>query len=131
MSYSLHVPLIGGRLKLKSESRLRRREWDGEVPVWRFGSLCVIWEPARLITHDRRVTTASLDVYMNIKDARLRIATARGAGLPSQMNPRGWQITLPAESPPVIEDAEEDVRERGFCRYKFVDQPQRPGLGPP
>jgi hypothetical protein len=44
MGYSLHVPLGFGRLKFKSESRLRQREKDGRVTVWRFGSLYVVWE---------------------------------------------------------------------------------------
>lgn len=121
MGYSLHIPLLVGRLKFKSESRLRRHEWYGEVKVWRFGSLFMIWEPAWPMSRDRRVTTGSFDVHMNIKDARLRIATAPGAGLPPHLSPSDWRIT--AESPPVIEDAEQDVRARGFCRYKFVDQP--------
>ena len=45
MDYSLHVPLGFGRLKFKSESRLRRREWHREVPVWRIGSTYIVWEP--------------------------------------------------------------------------------------
>jgi hypothetical protein len=45
MGYSLRVPLGFGRLKLKSESRLRQREKDGKVPVWRIGSMCIVWEP--------------------------------------------------------------------------------------
>src|SRR5271155_4843618 len=44
MGYSLHVPLAFGRLKFKSESRLRQREKDCRVTVWRFGSLYVVWE---------------------------------------------------------------------------------------
>jgi hypothetical protein len=45
MGYSLHIPLGFGRLKIKSESRLRQREKDGKVTVWRFGSMYVVWEP--------------------------------------------------------------------------------------
>jgi hypothetical protein len=45
MGYSLHVPLGFGRLKFKSESRLRQRERDGKVTVWRIGFLYVVWEP--------------------------------------------------------------------------------------
>ena len=45
MGYSLHVPLWFGRLKFKSESRLRSREKDAKVPVWRYGSLYIVWEP--------------------------------------------------------------------------------------
>ena len=60
----------------------------------------------------QRGYNGGLDVYMNIKDARFRMATAPKDGLPSRVNPIGWRITLPAESPLVIEDAEEDVRTR-------------------
>ena len=77
----------------------------------RLGSMCVVWEPRR-----KRPTiegyNGELDVYMNIKDARFRIATALKYGLTSRVSPIGWRITLPAESPLVIEDAEEDVRTR-------------------
>jgi hypothetical protein len=45
MGYSLRIPLGFGRLKFKSESRLRQRERDGKVPVWRIGSLWIVWEP--------------------------------------------------------------------------------------
>jgi hypothetical protein len=45
MGFSLHLPTGFGRLKFKSESRLRRREKDGKVPVWRYGSLYIVWEP--------------------------------------------------------------------------------------
>jgi hypothetical protein len=45
MGYSHYIQLGFGRLKFKSESRLRRRERDGEVPVWRIGSLYIVWEP--------------------------------------------------------------------------------------
>ena len=45
MGYSVHIPLGVGRLKIKSESRLRQRERDGKVRVWRFGSLYIVWEP--------------------------------------------------------------------------------------
>jgi len=41
---SQHVPLAFGRLKFKSESRLRQREKDGRATVRRFGSLYVVWE---------------------------------------------------------------------------------------
>ena len=62
----------------------------------------------------QRGYNGELDVYMNIKDARFRIATALKYGLPSRVNPIGWRITLPAESPVVIEDAEEDIRTRSL-----------------
>jgi hypothetical protein len=45
LGYSLHIPLGFGRLKIKSESRLRPREKDGKVPVWHIGSMCIVWEP--------------------------------------------------------------------------------------
>lgn len=43
MGYSVHLPLPGGTLKVKSESRLRTRERENEVPVWRFGSTYFVW----------------------------------------------------------------------------------------
>jgi hypothetical protein len=86
-------------------------EREGGARPLRLGSMCVVWEPRR-----KRPTTegynGELDVYMNIKDARFRIATALKYGLTSRVSPIGWRITLPAESPLVIEDAEEDVRTR-------------------
>ncbi|MCB1545459.1 MAG: hypothetical protein KDJ30_14620 [Rhodoblastus sp.] len=44
MGYSLHVPLPGGRLKIKSKSRLRSREAEGKVPVKKLLGLYLIWE---------------------------------------------------------------------------------------
>jgi hypothetical protein len=44
MGYSLRISLGFGRLKFKSESRLRQRERDGKVPVWRIGSMYIVWE---------------------------------------------------------------------------------------
>ena len=86
-------------------------EREGGARPLRLGSMCVVWEPRR-----KRPTTegynGELDVYMNIKDARFRIATALKYGLASHVNPIGWRITLPAESPLAVEDAEEGVRTR-------------------
>ena len=45
MGYSLRIPLGFARLKFKSESRLRQREKDGKVPMWRIGSVYIVWEP--------------------------------------------------------------------------------------
>ena len=45
MGYSLHIPLPRGTLKIKSESRLRPRERNGEVPTFRLVSTYVVWEP--------------------------------------------------------------------------------------
>jgi hypothetical protein len=86
-------------------------EREGGARVWRLGSMCVVWEPRRKDPRQRGYN-GELDVYMNINDTRFRIATAPSDGLPSRVNPIGWRITLSAESPLVIEDAEEDVRTR-------------------
>jgi len=45
MGYSLRIPLPRGTLKIKSESRLRTRERNGEVPTARFLSTYFVWEP--------------------------------------------------------------------------------------
>lgn len=45
MGYSYHVPLRSGTLKIKSESRLRGRERDREVPVWKFAGVYFVWQP--------------------------------------------------------------------------------------
>jgi hypothetical protein len=57
MGYSLHIPLGFGRLKIKSESRLRQREKDGKITVWRFGSLYVVWEPRSKTKSDGKDST--------------------------------------------------------------------------
>lgn len=46
MAY-VRIPLFFGTLKVKSARHMRRDEWRGEVPVRRFGELCVIWRPRR------------------------------------------------------------------------------------
>ena len=43
MSYSYHLRLRRGTLKIKSENQLRGRERDREVPVWRVGQTYLIW----------------------------------------------------------------------------------------
>jgi hypothetical protein len=45
MSYSLHIPLWFGVLKIKSWDRLRSRERDRHVPVWRIGDMYLVWIP--------------------------------------------------------------------------------------
>lgn len=44
MGYSYHVQLRRGTLKIKSQSRLRSRERDREVPVCRLGWIYFVWE---------------------------------------------------------------------------------------
>jgi hypothetical protein len=44
MGYSVRIPLGFGRLKIKSESRLRTKERAKEVPTWRFGNTWIVWE---------------------------------------------------------------------------------------
>lgn len=43
MSYSIHVPLPFGLLKIKSRTNLRSAELAGQVPVWRLGEMCFVW----------------------------------------------------------------------------------------
>jgi hypothetical protein len=45
MSYSLHIPLWFGLLKIKSWDRLRSRERDRHLPVWRLGDMYLVWIP--------------------------------------------------------------------------------------
>ena len=52
MGYSVHVPLVFGHLKFKSEGRLRWRELEGAVPVHRLGSVYIVWDPASRIASD-------------------------------------------------------------------------------
>lgn len=53
MGYSLRVPLPGGKLKIKSKSRLRPREAEGKVPMLRFLGLYVIWDSDEQHRRDR------------------------------------------------------------------------------
>ena len=46
MSYSTHVPLFFGLLKIKSATRLRKNERNGSVPMLRMGDMCFVWIPA-------------------------------------------------------------------------------------
>jgi hypothetical protein len=48
MGYSVRIPLWRGTVKIKSESRLRTRELNKEVPMFRLLSAYVIWEPRKL-----------------------------------------------------------------------------------
>lgn len=41
----IRIPLYFGRLKVKKTRHLRRDERLREVPVWRVGSVCVVWRP--------------------------------------------------------------------------------------
>lgn len=46
MSYSLHIPLWFGVLKIKTIGRLRKEEIDGLVRVWQIGDIYIVWKPA-------------------------------------------------------------------------------------
>ncbi len=59
------------------------------------------------------------DVYRNLIDESMRIATVPNAGLPPHMEAKEWQIMKPRESP-IIEDAADDIAARAFCFYKLV-----------
>ncbi len=41
----IRIPLYFGRLNVKKARYMRRDERHGEVPVWRLGSVCVVWRP--------------------------------------------------------------------------------------
>jgi len=62
------------------------------------------------------------DVYKNIRDDSLRIATAPGAGLSTHIKSDEWQKMKPGESAVVIDDAEDDIAARGFCFYRLVEK---------
>lgn len=47
MGFSFRIRLPGGRLKIKTQDRLRRRELLGEVPVKRVADLYFVWEPRK------------------------------------------------------------------------------------
>ena len=57
MGYSYRFGLPGGTLKVKSESRLRNREREREVPVWRLGPLYLVWQP----NSQRNTASTSVD----------------------------------------------------------------------
>ena len=44
MGYSFRVPLVFGRIKIKSESRLRSKERAKKVPTLRIGNTWIVWE---------------------------------------------------------------------------------------
>ena len=45
MGYSVHIPLGLGDLIIKSESRLRQSERNGEVRVLKIGKSYYVWRP--------------------------------------------------------------------------------------
>ena len=51
---ALRIRLPGGTLKFKSFRELRSRERDRVVPVFRLGSLYIIWWPNSLGSQDGR-----------------------------------------------------------------------------
>ena len=51
---ALRIRLPGGTLKFKSFRELRSRERDRVVPVFRLGSLYIIWWPNSLGDQDGR-----------------------------------------------------------------------------
>ena len=44
MGFSFHIRLPSGTLKIKNAGRLRRQERNHEIPVWRIGALCFVWD---------------------------------------------------------------------------------------
>ena len=57
MGYSIHVPLPGGKLKIKSRNRLRSRELNGDVPTLRIFDVYFVWE-AKAKPPDKRAPGA-------------------------------------------------------------------------
>ena len=53
MSYSLRVPLPGGKLKIKSKSGLRQREIERKAPLFNLLGMYLIWEPKGQDRSDR------------------------------------------------------------------------------
>ena len=108
-------------LRAGSSAAKETAEREGDARLLRLGSMCVVWEPRR-----KRPTTegynGELDVYMNIKDARFRIATALK-----------YESTIACESnrladhvacrTPLVSKMQTKMFAHGFCRCKFVDQP--------
>ncbi|MFO1114552.1 MAG: hypothetical protein U1E28_02640 [Beijerinckiaceae bacterium] len=48
MGYSIHIPLPGGRLKIKTRDRLRWSEITGETPTQRItDDMYLVWERRR------------------------------------------------------------------------------------
>jgi hypothetical protein len=46
MAYSLHIPFSSRYLKIKSADKLRTEEKNGNIPMLRLGSICILWMPA-------------------------------------------------------------------------------------
>jgi hypothetical protein len=102
MPYSVHIPLWFGTLKIKSENRLRSKEKDGRLPVWRIGDIYFVWAsshrlrwitPARITSTARRseVLPALSDEkseerspHESEKQLSLALKSACGAALPSE-----------------------------------------------
>lgn len=42
--FSIHVPLWFGLLKIKPSRRLRYEERYHQIPMWRIGKLCFVWQ---------------------------------------------------------------------------------------
>jgi hypothetical protein len=59
------------------------------------------------------------DVYRKKNNPGERMATLPGAGLPSHVSPKDWEL-MPAGLSQIIEDAAADIEARGFCFYKLV-----------
>lgn len=53
MGYSFRIRLPGGRLKIKTQDRLRRRELSGEVRTRRIADLYFVWEPRKEAKDDK------------------------------------------------------------------------------
>lgn len=49
MAFSRHIPLGLGILKVKTASLLRREERNKEVPMWRVGHLCFVWQKRKTL----------------------------------------------------------------------------------
>jgi hypothetical protein len=61
------------------------------------------------------------DVYRHKIDARQRIATAPGAGMPNHINAEDWEL-MPAGTSQIIEDAARDIEARGFCFFRLIER---------
>jgi hypothetical protein len=60
------------------------------------------------------------DVYRKKKQPMERMATLHGAGLPSHLDPKDWEL-MPAGTSPVIDDAADDIAARGFCYFTLIE----------
>lgn len=43
----IRIPLPFGTIKIKRLRHLRRDEREGRVPVWKLGTLYILWRPRR------------------------------------------------------------------------------------